>query len=113
MEDLCEELQLEASVDELMQQLGADDQGKIGFAQFLLCHKHLNQAMTTASGGDLGVWRRRENKARPKTARHWDWLGQALDFVPLPEKSKEQLLLERRQQKLLEKSEPQVKFTLY
>ena len=53
---------------------------------------------------------------RLRNARHWDWLGQALEAGFLrgqpPEKgtapSKEQLLLERRQ-KLQGKIEPQVR----
>ena len=38
---MCLELQLEESVDDLMQQLGADAKGHISYAQFILCHKNL------------------------------------------------------------------------
>ena len=41
MQSLCLELQLEESVDDLMQQLGADAKGHISYAQFILCHKNL------------------------------------------------------------------------
>ena len=41
MERICDDLQLEESVDDLMHQFGADDQGQISYAQFLLCHKHI------------------------------------------------------------------------
>ena len=41
MQSLCLELQLEESVDDLMQQLGADAHGHISYAQFLLCHKNI------------------------------------------------------------------------
>lgn len=41
MQSLCLELQLEESVDDLLQQLGADDKGLVSYAQFLLCHKNL------------------------------------------------------------------------
>ena len=42
LQSLCLELQLEESVDDLMQQLGADDKGHVSYAQFLLCHKNLH-----------------------------------------------------------------------
>ena len=41
LQSLCLELQLEESVDDLMQQLGADAKGHISYAQFILCHKNL------------------------------------------------------------------------
>ena len=71
MQSLCLELQLEESVDELMQQLGADDQGHVSYAQFLLCHKNLHltpqyqdpmDALTNTQVDDDKVFRRREPK---------------------------------------------------
>ena len=41
MERICDDLQLEESVDDLLHQLGADEQGHISYAQFLLSHKYL------------------------------------------------------------------------
>ncbi len=41
LEGLCEDLQLDESVDDLMLQFGADDEGKISYGQFLLCHKNI------------------------------------------------------------------------
>ena len=41
LERICDDLQLEESVDDLMHQLGANSDGRISYAQFLLCHKHL------------------------------------------------------------------------
>ncbi len=50
---LCEELQLEESVDDLMLQFGADDQGKISYGQFLLCHKNIQLTPVSPSEGDM------------------------------------------------------------
>jgi len=134
LQSLCLELQLEESVDDLMQQLGADAKGHISYAQFILCHKNLqltpSQALyevpidsmlssAQSPGSEKScnsvelaadkVFRRRDPKngsGRLRNARHWDWLGQALEAGFLrgqpPDKgsaptSKEQLLLERRQ----------------
>ena len=125
MESLCYELQLEESVDDLMTQLGADAKGQISYAQFLLSHKNLQ--LTPSSGlyqdpqdamaSTPESFRRRDPKnasGRMRNARHWDWLGQALEVGFLKnstEISKEQLLKERRQKMLQERLEseaPQV-----
>ena len=58
-------------------------------------------------------FRRRDPKnasGRMRNARHWDWLGQALEVGFLKnstEISKEQLLKERRQKMLQERLEPE------
>ena len=41
MERICDDLQLEESVEDLMHQFGADEQGQVSYAQFLLCHKKI------------------------------------------------------------------------
>ena len=119
MESLCEELQLEESVDDLMSQLGADAKGQISYAQFLLCHKNLQltsnlyQDPQDAMASTPESFRRRDPKnasGRMRNARHWDWLGQALEMGFMKnstEISKEQLLKERRQKMLQERLEPE------
>ena len=124
MESLCYELQLEESVDDLMSQLGADAKGQISYSQFLLSHKNLQLTPSTqtqnlyqdpqdAMASTPESFRRRDPKnasGRMRNARHWDWLGQALEVGFLKnssEISKEQLLKERRQKMFQERLEPE------
>jgi hypothetical protein len=65
-------LQLEESVDDLMQQFGADDKGKISYAQFVICHKNIQltpyyqDPVDTMLSGNSSMegppWRRRDPK---------------------------------------------------
>ena len=66
---LCYELQLDESVEDLMQQLGANEQGYVSYAQFILCHNKLqwsshltSDTMEQNSSDKSQVFRRRDAK---------------------------------------------------
>ncbi|KAL1508848.1 hypothetical protein ABEB36_003678 [Hypothenemus hampei] len=78
---VCRELSLEASLDELMQQLGADSQGRISYEQFL------NRRLALRPEIDALKNTNKDNTSDNSQGKldRWEWDSGARDMSPIPE----------------------------
>lgn len=97
---VCRELSLEDSIDELMQQLGADAQGRISYEQFLQRRLALrpeidalrtHKTIDTASDNSQGICIMYLNKIFNTVYKRilgkldsWEWDSGARDMSPVP-----------------------------